>query len=59
MISGLQKGFERNNLIFPYIMNIEYLFDDDNFFKHGWRIYDFARYIGYIVIILKFGEFQI
>ena len=40
------EGFERNGLIFPYIMNIEYLFDDDNFKHNGEESYDFARYIG-------------
>ena len=47
------EGFERNNLIFPYIMNIEYLFDDDNF-NHK---YDFARYIGVYCNNIEFGEF--
>ena len=51
------EGFERNNLIFPYIINIEYLFDDDNF-KHGeGELYDFARYIGVYCNIIEFGEF--
>ena len=34
-------GFERNNLIFPYIMNIEFLFDDKEIGE-----YKFARYFG-------------
>lgn len=52
------EGFERNNLIFPYIMNIEYLFDDDNF-KHGEdEDYDFARYIGVYCNNIEFGEFS-
>ncbi len=48
------EGFERNNLIFPYIINIEYLFDDDNFNCE----YDFARYIGLYCNKIEFGEFK-
>ena len=51
------EGFERNNLIFPYIMNIEYLFDDDNFKHEGKELYDFARYIGVYCNNIEFGEF--
>ena len=51
------EGFERNNLIFPYIMNIEYLFDDDNFKHDEKEIYDFARYIGVYCNNIEFGEF--
>ena len=35
------SGFERNNLIFPYILNIEFLFDDKSINE-----YKFARYFG-------------
>lgn len=34
-------GFERNNLIFPYILNLEFLFDDNETDE-----YKFARYFG-------------
>lgn len=51
------EGFERNNLIFPYIMNIEYLFDDDNFKNGNGESYDFARYIGVYCNNIEFGEF--
>jgi len=34
-------GFERNNLIFPYIINLEFLFDDNEIEE-----YRFARYFG-------------
>ena len=34
-------GFERNNLIFPYIINLEFLFDDNDIDE-----YRFARYFG-------------
>ena len=51
------EGFERNNLIFPYIMNIEYLFDDDNFKNGNNESYDFARYIGVYCNTIEFGEF--
>ena len=52
------EGFERNNLIFPYIMNIEYLFDDDTFKQNGGELYDFARYIGVYCNNIEFGEFD-
>ena len=53
------EGFERNSLIFPYIINIEYLFDDDNFKdKNGGESYDFARYIGVYCNNIEFGEFS-
>ena len=37
----LTSGFERNNLIFPYIINFEFLFDDKDIEE-----YKFARYFG-------------
>ena len=52
------EGFERNNLIFPYIMNIEYLFDDDFFNHKDGELYDFARYIGVYCNNIEFGEFE-
>ena len=52
------EGFERNGLIFPYIMNIEYLFNDDNFKQNGRETYDFARYIGVYCNNIEFGEFE-
>ena len=51
------EGFERNGLIFPYIMNIEFLFDDDNFKNNNGETYDFARYIGLYCNNIEFGEF--
>lgn len=51
-------GFERNNLIFPYIINIEYLFDDDYFKNENGEKYDFARYIGLYCNTIEFGEFS-
>ena len=51
------EGFERNGLIFPYIMNIEYLFNDDNFKHEDGESYDFARYIGVYCNNIEFGEF--
>ena len=51
------EGFERNNLIFPYIMNIEYLFDDENFKHDNVENVDFARYIGLYCNNIEFGEF--
>lgn len=52
------EGFERNNLIFPYILNIEYLFDDDNFKQNVKEACDFARYIGVYCNTIEFGEFE-
>ena len=37
----ITSGFERNNLIFPYIINLEFLFDDKQ-----TKEYEFARYFG-------------
>ena len=37
----ITSGFERNNLIFPYILNIEFLFDDKE-----TEEFKFARYFG-------------
>lgn len=37
----ITEGFHRNNLIFPYIINFEYLFDDNE-----TKDYQFARYFG-------------
>lgn len=39
--SWITTGFERNNLIFPYIINLEFLFDDTDI-----KEYKFARYFG-------------
>ena len=52
------EGFERNGLIFPYIMNIEYLFNDETFTQNGKETYDFARYIGVYCNTIEFGEFE-
>ena len=37
----ITSGFERNDLIFPYILNIEFLFDDNEA-----QDFEFARYFG-------------
>lgn len=37
----ITSGFERNNLIFPYILNLEFLFDDTDIGE-----YKFGRYFG-------------
>ena len=52
------EGFERNSLIFPYIINIEYLFDDETFKNKDGETYDFARYIGLYCNTIEFGEFS-
>ena len=41
MDDWITSGFERNNLIFPYIINFEFLFDDKE-----TEEYKFARYFG-------------
>ena len=41
MDDWITSGFERNNLIFPYIINFEFLFDDNDIEE-----YKFARYFG-------------
>lgn len=41
MDDWITSGFERNNLIFPYIINFEFLFDDKETSE-----YEFARYFG-------------
>ena len=41
MDDWITSGFERNNLIFPYIINFEFLFDDKEIGE-----YKFARYFG-------------
>lgn len=41
MDDWITEGFERNNLIFPYIINLEFLFDDKS-----TEEYRFARYFG-------------
>ena len=41
MDDWITSGFERNNLIFPYIINFEFLFDDNE-----TNEYEFARYFG-------------
>lgn len=41
MDDWITEGFERNNLIFPYIINLEFLFDDKNIEE-----FKFARYFG-------------
>ena len=44
MDDWITSGFERNNLIFPYIINLEFLFDDKDI-----KEYKFARYFGMYV----------
>ena len=41
MDDWITSGFERNNLIFPYIINLEFLFDDNDIEE-----FKFARYFG-------------
>lgn len=40
----ITKGYERNGIIYPNIMNIEFIFDDDTS-----EFYDFNRYVGFYI----------
>lgn len=40
----ISTGFERNGVIFPNIINIEFIFDDDTS-----KLYDFNRYVGFYI----------
>jgi len=53
MDDWITSGFERNNLIFPYIINFEFLFDD----KIGE--YKFARYFGMYCNDIDLWEFEV
>jgi len=41
---NITKGFERNGVIFPNILNLEFIFNDDES-----ELYDFDRYVGFYV----------
>ena len=47
-------GYSRNSIIFPYIINLEFLFDDDTS-----ELYDFNRYIGFYVDAIEIEQFHI
>ena len=47
-------GFERNNLIFPYIINLEFIFDDED-----GEDYKFSRYFGMYCNDIDLGEYKI
>ena len=49
----ITSGFKRNNLIFPYIINFEFLFDDDDTTN-----YKFARYFGMYCNDIDLFEFE-
>ena len=49
----ITSGFKRNNLIFPYIINFEFLFDDDD-----TENYKFARYFGLYCNDIDLFEFE-
>lgn len=49
----ITSGFKRNNLIFPYILNLEFLFDDDD-----TPNYKFARYFGLYCNDIDLFEFE-
>jgi hypothetical protein len=47
-------GFERNGVIFPNILNLEFIFDDDTS-----ELYDFNRYIGMYVNTIELSKCDI
>ena len=49
----ITSGFKRNNLIFPYIINLEFLFDDSD-----TKDYRFARYFGLYCNDIDLFEFE-
>lgn len=50
----ITAGFERNNLIFPYIINLEFLFDDKDINE-----FCFARYFGMYVNDIDLYDIQV
>lgn len=49
----ITNGFERNGIIFPNILNIEFIFDDDSS-----EIYDFNRYVGFYINKIELDKIQ-
>lgn len=47
-------GFERNGVIFPNILNLEFIFDDDTS-----ELYDFNRYVGMYVNAIELAKCDI
>ena len=47
-------GYERNGVIFPNILNLEFIFDDDTS-----DIYDFNRYVGFYVNSIELSKLDI
>ena len=47
-------GFERNGVIFPNILNLEFIFDDDTS-----EVYDFNRYVGMYVNAIELSKCDI
>jgi hypothetical protein len=51
---NITKGFERNGVIFPNILNLEFIFDDNTS-----ENYDFNRYLGLYVNSIELSELDI
>ena len=47
-------GYERNGVIFPNILNLEFIFDDNTS-----EVYDFNRYIGFYVNSIELSKIDI
>lgn len=50
----ITSGFERNSIIFPNIINMEFIFDDDTS-----DLYDFNRYFGVYVNAVELSKLEI
>lgn len=51
---NITKGYERNGIIFPNILNLEFIFDDDSS-----ENYEINRYIGFYVNSIDLSELDI
>jgi hypothetical protein len=51
---NITNGFSRNGIIFPNILNLEFIFNDDTSNK-----YDFNRYLGVYVNSINLADFNI
>lgn len=49
----ITTGFERNNIVYPRIINLEFLFDD-----YESELYTFNRYIGFYCNLIDLVEFR-
>lgn len=50
----ITEGFERNNIVYPKLLNLEFLFNDDTSDE-----YTFNRYIGFYCNLIDITDFEI